>query len=279
MVSACLNGQTGPHRDYPGFGGQGSALAGYNYAHRLARPRARRPARHDHRLARAALRRHRARGRPALPPPHRTRRVPRRVAGRGGDLLALPVAARLPGDGRGAGRVPATPTTARVVHGVFACADETDGGKPIGDRWVAVAAWTEAEHDRLDGDHRRRPGCVHGRPHAASRSRRSSRPPASRPCRSRTSATSTPIRRSRTASTSSPLTHPFLGDGLYERNGFRLSDGAQRLRPRRADPRPGPGLGARRAARPRRRTSGPRSLPTASSTEHRNLTSRFMNGA
>jgi crotonobetainyl-CoA:carnitine CoA-transferase CaiB-like acyl-CoA transferase len=31
MVSACLNGQTGPHRDYPGFGGQGAALAGFNY--------------------------------------------------------------------------------------------------------------------------------------------------------------------------------------------------------------------------------------------------------
>ena len=30
MVSACLNGQTGPHKDYPGFGGQGAALAGYN---------------------------------------------------------------------------------------------------------------------------------------------------------------------------------------------------------------------------------------------------------
>jgi benzylsuccinate CoA-transferase BbsF subunit len=30
MISACLNGQTGPHKDYPGFGGQGSALAGYN---------------------------------------------------------------------------------------------------------------------------------------------------------------------------------------------------------------------------------------------------------
>jgi crotonobetainyl-CoA:carnitine CoA-transferase CaiB-like acyl-CoA transferase len=30
MVSACLNGQTGPHRDYPGFGGQGAALAGFN---------------------------------------------------------------------------------------------------------------------------------------------------------------------------------------------------------------------------------------------------------
>ena len=31
MISACLNGQTGPHRHYPGFGGQGSALAGYNF--------------------------------------------------------------------------------------------------------------------------------------------------------------------------------------------------------------------------------------------------------
>jgi crotonobetainyl-CoA:carnitine CoA-transferase CaiB-like acyl-CoA transferase len=31
MVSACLNGQTGPHRDYPGFGGQGAALSGFNY--------------------------------------------------------------------------------------------------------------------------------------------------------------------------------------------------------------------------------------------------------
>src|SRR5581483_594716 len=31
MISTCLNGQTGPHRDYPGFGGQGSALAGFNH--------------------------------------------------------------------------------------------------------------------------------------------------------------------------------------------------------------------------------------------------------
>ncbi|MDX1735794.1 MAG: CoA transferase, partial [Halioglobus sp.] len=31
MLSTCLNGQTGPHRDYPGFGGQGAALCGYNY--------------------------------------------------------------------------------------------------------------------------------------------------------------------------------------------------------------------------------------------------------
>jgi crotonobetainyl-CoA:carnitine CoA-transferase CaiB-like acyl-CoA transferase len=31
MVSACLQGQTGPHRHYPGFGGQGAALSGYNF--------------------------------------------------------------------------------------------------------------------------------------------------------------------------------------------------------------------------------------------------------
>jgi benzylsuccinate CoA-transferase BbsF subunit len=31
MISTCLNGQTGPERDYPGFGGQGSAIAGFNH--------------------------------------------------------------------------------------------------------------------------------------------------------------------------------------------------------------------------------------------------------
>jgi len=31
MASTCLWGQTGPERAYPGFGGQGSALAGFNY--------------------------------------------------------------------------------------------------------------------------------------------------------------------------------------------------------------------------------------------------------
>jgi crotonobetainyl-CoA:carnitine CoA-transferase CaiB-like acyl-CoA transferase len=31
MASCCLNGQTGPHQDYPGFGGQGAALSGFNF--------------------------------------------------------------------------------------------------------------------------------------------------------------------------------------------------------------------------------------------------------
>ena len=31
MVSTCLMGQTGPNKDYPGFGGQGSAISGFNF--------------------------------------------------------------------------------------------------------------------------------------------------------------------------------------------------------------------------------------------------------
>ena len=31
MVSSCMNGQTGPQRNYPGFGTQGSALSGFNF--------------------------------------------------------------------------------------------------------------------------------------------------------------------------------------------------------------------------------------------------------
>jgi len=31
VVSSCLFGQTGPQRDYPGFGGQGAAIAGFNH--------------------------------------------------------------------------------------------------------------------------------------------------------------------------------------------------------------------------------------------------------
>ena len=31
MISSCLFGQTGPQRMYPGFGGQGSAIAGFNH--------------------------------------------------------------------------------------------------------------------------------------------------------------------------------------------------------------------------------------------------------
>ena len=81
----------------PGLRRPGRGARRLQRAHRVARPRARRPLRHHHRLARAALRRGRARGRSPVPPPHRQRRVPRHLAGRVGQLVALAVAARLRG--------------------------------------------------------------------------------------------------------------------------------------------------------------------------------------
>ena len=89
MISACLNGQTGPHRDYPGFGGQGSALAGYNFLtgwpdREPVGPHGTITDSLAPRFVATAL----AAG-AAVPPAHRARRVPRRVAGRGRDLLAL----------------------------------------------------------------------------------------------------------------------------------------------------------------------------------------------
>jgi benzylsuccinate CoA-transferase BbsF subunit len=144
MISTCLNGATGPHRNYPGFGGQGSALSGYN-----------------------ALT-----GWPDREPvgPHGTitdSLAPRFVAaalaaglhyrrrtGRGVYLDVSQVETAVWSlapwlldyelDGvlrlRDGNRHPGA-----VLHGVYPCADEGD----VGDRWVAVACWTGDEADRL----------------------------------------------------------------------------------------------------------------------------------
>lgn len=230
MVSACLNGQTGPHRDYPGFGGQGSALAGYNWltgwpdrepvgphgtiTDSLA-PRFVATA-----LAAALLYRART-GRGVYLDVSQVEAAQYTLApwlltySRTGEVLA-----RIGND---------DPTAA--VHGVFPCADEGD----VGDRWVAIVAWTDAERARLAditgitdaglddvgfGDQlagwtatRTRAevaellqaagieavpvadfGDLHDDPQVAHRGH------------------------------FVPLTHPYLGPGLYERNGFRLSD-------------------------------------------------------
>ena len=102
-----------------------------------------------------------------------------------------------------------------VVHGAFACAGD--------DRWVAIAAWDDDEAERL--------AKVTGGDVGA------------------WTATRTPLEAAEMLQASGieavpvqdfgdvfadpqlahrehyiPLSHPFLGDGLYERNGFRLSD-------------------------------------------------------
>jgi crotonobetainyl-CoA:carnitine CoA-transferase CaiB-like acyl-CoA transferase len=144
MISACLNGQTGPHKDYPGFGGQGAALSGYNWMT----------------------------GWPDREPvgPHGTitdSLAPRYVA----TALAAGLHARRR-TGKGcyldlsqveSGTWTLTPwlldyqldgvlgvrdgnrSSRAVPHGAFPCADEDDRS----DRWVAIACWTDEEWARL----------------------------------------------------------------------------------------------------------------------------------
>jgi crotonobetainyl-CoA:carnitine CoA-transferase CaiB-like acyl-CoA transferase len=140
MISTCLYGQTGPHRNYPGFGGQGSALSGFNYltgwpdgepigpfgtiTDSLA-PR----------FAAAAL----AAGL------HYRRRTGRGVYL---DLSQVEVAQfalspwLLDFANNGAiGARMGNRSPRAVPHGAFPCRGE--------DRWVAIAAWSDAEWERL----------------------------------------------------------------------------------------------------------------------------------
>ncbi|MGZ8752352.1 MAG: CoA transferase, partial [Acidimicrobiia bacterium] len=118
------------------------------------------------------------------------------------------------------------------LHGVFPCADEGD----VGDRWVAIAVWTDDELERL---HR-----ITGPDVAAWTVTRSRIDVAEAlqtggveavPVQDFGDVHDDPQVAHREHFVS--LTHPFLGDGLYERNGFRLSDAPSGYR------RSGPTLG------------------------------------
>jgi benzylsuccinate CoA-transferase BbsF subunit len=218
MVSACLNGQTGPHKDYPGFGGQGSALAGYNY---LTGWPDRDPVGPHGTITDSLAPRFVATALAAG-------LLHRRATGEGCYLDVSQVEAAVYSlspwlidaqrDGATRGRAGNGNRRAKL-HGAFACADEGD----VGDRWIAIAAWTDDELETLLGatggdvekfaSSRTRAevaavlqdlgieavpvndfGDVHTDPQVAARDH------------------------------FVPLTHPVMGDGLYERNGFRLSD-------------------------------------------------------
>jgi crotonobetainyl-CoA:carnitine CoA-transferase CaiB-like acyl-CoA transferase len=238
MVSACLNGQTGPHKDYPGFGGQGAALSGFNWLT----------------------------GWPDRAPlgPHGTitdSLAPRFVAtalaagleyrrrtGRGvyldvaqvetGVFALAPwlVAYQQTGavgirDGNRSRRA--------VPHGAFACAAEGD----VADRWVAIAAWDDADWAQL--------GALIGMddPTLGTLAARAARvdeiEAAVRAWTERhTRAEVCEVLQARHVEAVPvedfgdvhddpqvearehfvPLTHPVMGPGLYEHNGFRLSD-------------------------------------------------------
>jgi crotonobetainyl-CoA:carnitine CoA-transferase CaiB-like acyl-CoA transferase len=144
MVSACLNGQTGPYKDYPGFGSQGAALSGFTFLT----------------------------GWPDLEPtgPYGTitdSLAPRYVATA---LAAALLYHRRTGRGvhldisqvecgiwslapwiidfsldRTIGERMGNRSLRAVPHGAFPCAAEGE----LGDRWVAVACWTDDEWARL----------------------------------------------------------------------------------------------------------------------------------
>jgi benzylsuccinate CoA-transferase BbsF subunit len=151
MVSACLNGQTGPHKDYPGFGSQGSALSGFTD---LTGWPDRAPVGPSGTITDSLAPRYVATA--VAAGLHYARRT-----GRGVYLDLAQVEAGiytlspwlLEADADGVIEERAGNRSSRAVpHGGFACADETlaDGGVST-DRWVAIACWTDARRD-----HRRR---------------------------------------------------------------------------------------------------------------------------
>ena len=140
MISTCLWGQTGPERAYPGFGGQGSALAGFNY---LTGWPDREPlgpfgtitdsiSPRFGAVAICAALLHRARtGAGRTSTSHRWR--PASMAWRDGCSRTARVDASF---GRVGNRSPHA-----APHGVFPCAGD--------DRWIAIAVHDDADWQRL----------------------------------------------------------------------------------------------------------------------------------
>ena len=240
MISACLNGNTGPHKDYPGFGGQGAALSGYNWS--TGWPD-RAPVGPFATITDSLAPRYVATALAAGL--HYRRRTGRGVYF---DLSQVEVGTwtlspwlldyQIDGalgarDGNRSARA--------VPHGAFPCAAEGD----IDDRWVAIATWTDAEWAAL--------AAVIGVDDATlsafeARAARIDEVEATvaawTSSRSRAEVTATLQERGIEAVPVQDfadvhddpqlaardhfvgLEHPVVGPGLYERCGFRLADGS-----------------------------------------------------
>ncbi len=223
MVSACLNGQTGPHKDYPGFGGQGSALAGYNF---LTGWPDREPVGPHGTITDSLAPRFVASALAAG-------LLHRRATGNGVYLDVSQVEAAIytltpwlleyQATGVARGRAGNDHPDA-LIHGAFPCADAPAGrGRTIADRWIAIAAWTADERDRLVA--------ITGPDIGAYTRVRQAIDVAD--TLQRAGLEAVPVQDFGDQHTDPqiadrehfvPLTHPFMGPGLYEHNGFRLSD-------------------------------------------------------
>jgi benzylsuccinate CoA-transferase BbsF subunit len=238
MISACLNGQTGPHKDYPGFGGQGSALAGYNA---LTGWPDRAPLGPFGTITDSLAPRYVATALAAGL--HYKRRTGRGVyldlsQVESGTWTLAPWLLDAQVDGVVRART-GNRSDRAVPHGAFPCADETD----VTDRWVAIACWTDDEWATLAGiigieD----PGLAT----LAQRTERIDEVEAAvgawTSSRSRLDVAeqlqaagieAVPVQdfadvhgdvQLASRDHFVELEHPFLGEGLYEHNGFRLSN-------------------------------------------------------
>jgi crotonobetainyl-CoA:carnitine CoA-transferase CaiB-like acyl-CoA transferase len=144
MVSGCLNGQTGPHKDYPGFGSQGAALSGYTFLTGWPDREPIGPSgtitdslapRYIAALVAAALHYKRRTGHGIYVD---VSQVESAIFTLSPWLLeAAATGVIVERDGNRSRRA--------VPHGAFPCRDEGE----IGDRWVAIACWTDDEWTRL----------------------------------------------------------------------------------------------------------------------------------
>jgi len=217
MMSACLNGQTGPHKDYPGFGGQGSALAGYNA---LTGWPDREPVgpygtitdslapRYVAAALAAGLHYRRRTGRGVYLDLSQVESAIWTLAPWLLDYEIDGVIHLRDGNNHRAAR----------LHGAFACADENG----IDDRWVTIACWTDDELARL---HAIAGEDVEVWTRARTRAEVAQALQAAGieavPVHDFADLHDDPQLAHR--GHFEPLNHPFLGPGLYERNGFRLA--------------------------------------------------------
>jgi crotonobetainyl-CoA:carnitine CoA-transferase CaiB-like acyl-CoA transferase len=237
MISACLNGQTGPHKDYPGFGGQGAALSGFNW---LTGWPDREPVGPYGTITDSLAPRFVATALAAG-------LLYRRATGNGvyldvsqvesGIWSLSPWLLEYQLDGF-VGTRAGNRSRRAVPHGAFPCADEGD----LGDRWVALAAWDDDEWAGLAeimGIDEPAWKTFEGR--AADIDRVEAAVGAWTASRSRADVSSTlqaagiegvPVQdfgdihddpQAAAREHFVELNHPVMGRGLYDRNGFRLS--------------------------------------------------------
>ncbi len=149
MVSGCLFGQTGPQRSYPGFGGQGAAIAGFN--HMTGEPDAEALGPYGTITDSLAPRFVAAAAIAAL--------IELRRSGRGqridisqietGVYCLSEMVARQSTLGESMRRL-GNRSEVAAPHGIYRCRDREDAPDSVGrDQWIALAVWDEAQWSRL----------------------------------------------------------------------------------------------------------------------------------